>query len=119
MVAVGVGQNKEPGPLLARTDFSRRMESRRNVVAHGAQVSDHGVEAETEVSGDVFKKDAAGADLSDNARDLRPKVSWIFGAAAPAAPAEGLARVPGGQNIDVPSPWAPVEGREVIPDGTS
>ncbi|MBB4268323.1 hypothetical protein GGD89_003990, partial [Roseospira visakhapatnamensis] len=112
-----MGQYEQPGPFVARACFKRRMESRRNAVAQAAEVSGDEVEAEAEMSGDVFEEDPGRPRFANDPGDMGPEVARIAGAAPLAAPAEGLTGISRRQDRDPPCPGSAVECCDVVPDG--
>nr|WP_231376177.1 hypothetical protein [Magnetospirillum fulvum] len=101
---------------MARADFRRRKESRRNPVTQVSQVIDDFTESQTKMVGDVFEKDGAGPHLPDDAGDVGPQVAGVFDAAPLAGGAEWLARIARSEDIHDATPWAAVEGGNVVPD---
>ncbi len=68
------------------------------------------------MSFDVFAPHPSGADLVDDAGDLRPKVTWIFVSAALPGVAEGLAGIAGRDEMNAAAERQTVEGSEIVPD---
>ena len=86
-----MGQDEDAEPLVRRANFCRREQACRRRVAQSPKLSQDGFKAERDVTGDVFEEDPLGGTLPDDPGDLGPKVARIFGAAAFASGAEGLA----------------------------
>jgi len=111
-----VGQDEDAQPLVRRTDFCRREQTRRRRVAHAPKVSQDGFEAEGDVTGDVFEEHPLRAAFGDDTGDVWPEVTRVVGATALSGGAEGLARISGEDGIKGPTKGAGVETAEIIPD---
>ena len=74
---LAVGQDKQPFPSVACTDFRRSAESRRSSVAQVSKLAENGIESENKVPRYVFEKGVSGTNLANDSSDVRPKVSWI------------------------------------------
>ena len=85
-------------------------------VAFAFQVSQHLVEAQGDVTSNVFSNEKSGSCLCNNSTQLRPEVTVIFLAFALPGLAEGLARVASCDNFDA-SVDASVEFPDVSVDG--
>ena len=72
-----MGQDEDAVPLVRRADFCRREQARRRRVAHAPKLSQHGLKAEGDVTGDILEQDPLGAALSNNPGDLRPEGAGI------------------------------------------
>ena len=111
-----MGQDEDPEPLVWRADFCRREQACRKRVAQAPKLSQDGLEAEGDVTGDVFEEHPLRAALGDDAGDLGPEVAGIVGTAAFAGGAEGLAGITGKDGIEGAAEGAGIEAAEVIPD---
>jgi hypothetical protein len=111
-----VGQDEDPHPLVRRADFCRAEQARRRRVAHVPKLSQHGLKAEGDVSGDVFEKDPCGSAFSDDAGDLGPEVAGIVGTAALSGCAEGLAGISGQHGVEGTPEGPGFEAAQIIPD---
>ena len=111
-----MGQDEDAQPLVRRTDFCRGEQTRRRRVAHVPKLSQHGFEAEGDVTGDVFKEDPFGGTFPDDAGDFGPEVAGIIGTAAFASRAEGLARIPGEDDVECSMEGACIEAAQIFPD---
>jgi hypothetical protein len=111
-----VGQDEDPQPLVRRTDFCRREQTRRRRVAHAPKLSQDGLEAEGDMACDVFEEDPFGAGLQDDPGDVGPEMAGIVGAAALSGCAEGLAGISGQHCIEGPAEGPGVEAAQVGPD---
>nr|WP_287882852.1 hypothetical protein [Paracoccus sp. (in: a-proteobacteria)] len=111
-----MGQDEDPLPLVRRTDFCRREQTRRRRVAQVPKLSQHGFKPKGDVTGDVFEKDPFRLAFGNDAGDLGPEVSGIAGTAAFAGGAEGLARIAGQQRVEGAAEWAGVEAAQIVPD---
>jgi hypothetical protein len=110
-----VGQDEDPEPLVRRADFCRTEQARRRRVAHAPKFSQDGFKAEGDVTGDVFEKDPFRLAFADDPGDVRPKVAGIVCATALSGGAEGLAGVPGEDDIEGATKWSGIEAAEIIP----
>ncbi|SNR71750.1 hypothetical protein SAMN06265378_1207 [Paracoccus sediminis] len=118
LVSFADGEDEQPFALVGRTDFRRREEACRKLVAHADQsCSDFG-EAEAEMMGDIFEEDEVRLDLSDDAGNMRPEVARVVRAPAFACDRERLARIARSDDIHRAAPWAAVEGSNVVPDNS-
>ena len=88
-----MGQDEDPQPFMRRADLCRREQARRRRVAQSPKLSEDGLEPESDVPGDVFEEDPFGAELKDDAGDIRPEMAGIVGAAALPGRAERLAGI--------------------------
>ena len=111
-----MGQDEDPLPLMRRTDFCRREQTCRRRVAHAPKLSQHGLEPEGDVTGDVFKEHPFGAAFVDDAGDLGPEVPGISGAAALAGGAEGLAGISGQDRVESTAEGPGIEAAQIVPD---
>jgi hypothetical protein len=111
-----VGQDEDPQPLVRRTDFCRAEQARRRRIAHVPKLSQHGLKAEADVSGDVFEEDPLGSAFTDDAGNLGLEVAWIVGTAALSGGAEGLAGISGQHCIEGTAEGAGVKAAQIIPD---
>ena len=111
-----MGQDEDAEPLVRRTDFCRREQTRRRRVAHAPKLSQDGFKTEGDVTGDVFEKDPFGAAFSDDACDLRPKVAGIVGTTALTGRAEGLAGVSGEHDVEGTAEGPRIKTAQIIPD---
>ena len=114
--AAGVGQNEDAEPLVRRTNFCRREQTRRRRVAHAPKLSQDGFKPEGDMAGDVFKKDPCGSELEDDAGDIWPEVAGIARTAALSGCAEGLAGISGKHRVERPAEGPGVEGPQIGPD---
>ena len=111
-----MGQDEDPEPLVRRTDFCRTEQTRRRRVAHAPKLSEHGLESEGDVTGDVFEEHPLWTAFADDAGDVWPEVAGIVRAAALSGRAEGLAGVPGEHRVKRPAEGSGVERSQVGPD---
>jgi hypothetical protein len=111
-----VGQDEDAEPLVRRANFCRAEQTRRRRVTQSPKLSQHSLEAEGDVTGDVFEEHPFGGTFSNDAGDLGPEVAGIIGAAALSRGAEGLAGVACEDSIERPAERAGVEGPQVVPD---
>jgi hypothetical protein len=111
-----VGQDEDAEPLVRRTDFCRREQTRRRRVTHAPKLSQDGFKAEGDVTCDVFEKDPFGVAFADDPRDVGPEVPGIISASALSGRAEGLAGVSGEDDIESAAEGSGVETEQVGPD---
>ena len=111
-----MGQDEDAQPLVRRADFCRAEQARRRRVAHAPKLSQHGFEAEGDVTGDVFEEDPFGLALPDDPGDLGPEVAGIVGTAALSGRAEGLAGISGKDDVEGPKKGPGIEDAQIIPD---
>jgi hypothetical protein len=111
-----VGQDEDAQPLVRRADFCRREQARRRRVAHAPKLSQDGLKAEGDVTGDVFEKDPLGTAFADDACDVGPEVAGIVSTAALSGRAERLAGISGQNRVEGPAERAGIEGSQVGPD---
>jgi hypothetical protein len=116
VVALAVGEDEEPLPLVGRANFRRREEARRNAVAHADQSSGDFGEAEAEMMGDVLEEHEGWSALADDPGDMRPEVARVVCAPALARDGERLARIARSDDVHRAAPRAAVEGGSVVPD---
>lgn len=74
---VGVAQYEHPFSYVARTDFRRRDDARRNDETHFLKIGDDAVETEGEMAGDVFEEHALRFDFSDDSANVRPEMTGV------------------------------------------
>ena len=101
---------------MRRADFCRREQTRRRRVAHSPKLSEDGLEAEGDVTGDVFEEDPLWAAFTDDPGDVWPEVAGIGGTSAFSGGAEGLAGISGEDNVEGTSEDLRIETAEIIPD---
>ena len=68
------------------------------------------------MTGDVFEEDPLWAAFADDAGDVWPEVARIISAAAFSGCAEGLAGIPGEDDVEGAAEGTGVETAQVIPD---
>lgn len=111
-----MGQDEDPQPLMRRADLSRREQARRRRVAQSPKLSQDGLEAKGDVTGDVFEKDPFRAAFANDAGDVGPEVAGIIGAAALSGRAEGLTWVACEDDVERAAERSGVEAAQVGPD---
>jgi hypothetical protein len=111
-----VGQDEDAEPLVRRTDFCRREQARRRRIAHVPKLSQDGLEAEGDVTGDIFEEHPCGSAFADNAGNLGPEVAGVVGTAAFSGRAERLAGISGKDGIEGTVEGTAVEAAQIIPD---
>ena len=111
-----MGQDEDAQPLVRRADLCRREQARRRRVAQSPKLSQDGLEAEGDVTGDVFEKDPFGAAFADDAGDVGPEMAGIIGPAALSGRTEGLAGISREDGVERPAEGAGVEAAQVGPD---
>ena len=111
-----MGQDEDAQPLVRRADLCRREHARRRRVAQSPKLSQDGLEAEGDVTGDVFEEDPFRAAFVDDAGDIGPEVAGIIGASALPGRAEGLAGIACEDGIEGAPEGPGVEAAQVGPD---
>ena len=111
-----MGQDEDAQPLVRRTDFCRAEQTRRRRVTHAPKLSQHGLEPEGDVPGDVFEEHPFWGTFPDDAGDLGPEVPGIIGASALASGAEGLAGIPGQHRVEGAAEGPGIEAAQIVPD---
>jgi hypothetical protein len=111
-----VGQDEDPQPLVRRADFCRREQARRRRVAHAPKLSQDGLKAEGDVTGDVFEEHPFRGTFPDDAGNLGPEVAGIVGTTAFSGRAEGLAGISGQHRVEGTVEGPGVEAAQIIPD---
>lgn len=104
-----MGHDEDPQPLVRRANFCRREQTRRRRVTHVPKLSQHGFQAEADVTGDVFEEHPCGTAFPDDAGNIWPEVSGIVSAAALSGDAEGLAGIPGEDDVEGPAEGPGIE----------
>ena len=105
-----MGQDEDAEPLVRRADFCRAEQTSRRRVAHCPKFSQHGFEAECDMTDDVFEKDPFRGTFPDDARDLGPEVARIIGTTTFSGCAEGLAGISGEDDVEGPAEGPGIEG---------
>ena len=105
-----MGQDEDPQSLVRRADFCRAEQARRRRIAHAPKLSQHGFKPKCDVPGDIFEKNPFGGTFPDNPGDLWPEVAGIVGAAALSGGAEGLAGIPGEDDVEGTAEGSGIEG---------
>jgi hypothetical protein len=118
LVSLADGEDEQPFASMGRTDFRRRKEACRKLVAHADQSCGDFGKSEAEMMGDIFKEDERRLDLADDAGDMWPEVAWILAAKPSACDRERLARIARADNIHRAAPRVAIEGSNVIPDNS-
>lgn len=111
-----MGHNEEPAPYLASTGFERAEQARFDCKAQLAKFPKDGVGSQGHMAFDVFEEAPFGIEFTDDAFDLRPKVSGIIFTAASAGKAEGLAGISSSEDMNFATPRLAVEGCNVTPE---
>jgi hypothetical protein len=111
-----VGQDEDAEPLMRRANFCRREQTRRRRVAHAPKLSQDGLEAEGDMTCDVFEEHPLGAAFADDAGDLGPEVARVVGPSALSGRAEGLAGISGEDEVEGPAEGPGFEAAQIIPD---
>ena len=110
------GEDEQPLALVRRTDFRRRKEACRKLVAHADQSAGDFGEAEAEMMGDILEEDEGRLDLTDDAGDMRPEVARVVRALAFARDRERLARISRSDDVHRAAPRAAVEAGNIVPE---
>jgi hypothetical protein len=89
------GKDEEPLALVGRTDFRRRKEACRKLVAHADQSAGDLGESEAEMMGDILEEDEGRLAFADDAGDVWPEMAWILSSEAFTCHRKRLTRIPG------------------------
>ena len=111
-----MGQDEDPEPLVRRTDFCRREQTRRRRVAHAPKFSQDGFKAKGDVACNVFEENPFRAAFADDTGDFGPEVAGIIGTAALSGGAERLAGISGEDDVEGPAEDTCIEAAEIVPD---
>ena len=111
-----MGQDEDPEPLVRRTDFCRAEQTRRRRVAHAPKLSQDGLKAEGDMTGDVFEKDPLGTAFGDDASDVGPEVAGIVGTTTFSGGAERLAGISCEDDVEGTAEGLGIETAQIIPD---
>ena len=111
-----MGQDEDAQPLVRRADFCRREQTRRRRVAQSPKLSQDGFKAKGDVTGHVFEKDPSGAAFPDDSGDIGPEVAGIVGATALSGSTEGLAGIPGEDDVKGAAKGTGIKAAQIIPD---
>jgi len=109
-------QDEQPLAPVARADFLRADECRRNLVAHARKPAADFKSSEVKMVGDVFEKNDSWPDGPDDSGCVGPEVPWVVGSLPAAGHGKGLAGVSASDKIHRSTPAPSAEGLEVIPD---
>ena len=101
---------------MRRADLCRREQARRRRVAQSPKLSQDGLEAEGDVTGDVFEEDPFRAAFPDDAGDVGPEMAGIVGATALSGCAEGLAGISGEDDVEGAAKGPSIEAAQIVPD---
>ena len=85
-------------------------------VTQSVQIPENGVEAEADMSFNVFEEYQFRRALSDNSGHVWPQVPLVIGAFSLAGVAERLAGISCCKEVDMSAPGLSVKGGDVIPD---
>ena len=109
------GEDEEPLAFVGRANLRRREEACRKAVAHSDQSAGDFGEAEAEMMGDILEEHERRFDFADDTGDMWPEVAWVVSTPAFPRDAERLARIARSDDIHRTTPWAAVEGSNVVP----
>lgn len=111
-----MGQDEDAQPFVRCADLCRREQARRRREAQSPKLSQDGLEAEGNVTGDVFQEDPFRAAFADDAGNVGPEVAGIVGAATLARRTEGLAGVAREDGVEGAAEGTGVEAAQIGPD---
>ena len=111
-----MGQDEDAEPLVRRADFCRAEQTRRRRVAHAPKLSQDGFKTGGDMACDVFKENPLGTAFDDDAGNLGPAVAGIIHPAAFSGGAEGLAGIPGQDDVEGTAERTGIEAAQIIPD---
>ena len=104
-----MGQDEDTQPLVRRADFCRAKQARRRRVAHVPKLSQHGLKAEADVTGDILEEDPLGPALGNDTGDVGPEVAGIGGTVTFSGGAEGLAGISCKDDVEGTPEWEGIE----------
>jgi hypothetical protein len=87
-----------------------------NPIAHLLKVSHDVSETKGEMAWDVLKEAPFRSDFVDDPGNVWPKVAGVGFSLSETAEREGLAWIPGRDEMNLAAPRAAVEGSEIVPD---
>jgi hypothetical protein len=111
-----VGQDEDAQPLMRRANFCRAEQTRRRRVTQIPKLSQDGLKAEGNVTGDVFEEDPFGSAFADDAGNIWPEVAGITGTAAFSGGTEGLAGISREDDVEGTAKGPGIEAAQVVPD---
>jgi hypothetical protein len=111
-----VGQDEDAEPLVRRADFCRREQARRRRIAHVPKLSQDGLEAEGDVTGDIFEEDPLRGALPDDAGDVGPEVARVVCPSALSGGAERLAGISCQHCVEGTAKGPGIKAAQVVPD---
>lgn len=115
-----VGNNPESVSTMAEAKEARGYAIPSTVIPALGQPSEYGVHVPVGLSKEawyVLQQEVLGSYFANDAKGVRPHVLFVISSLSLADNTEGLAGESGRQHITVASPWCPVKGSDVIPDG--
>ena len=111
-----MGQDEDAQPLVRRTNFCRREQTRRRRVAQVPKLSQHCLKPEGDVTGDILEKDPCGAAFSGDAGDIGPEVAGVVGPFALSSGAEGLAGISCKDDVEGAEERPGIEYAQIVPN---
>ena len=111
-----MGQDEDAQPLVRRTNFCRREQARRRRVAQSPKLSQDGFKAEGDVTRYVFEEHPLGVAIGDDTGDVWPEVAGVICTSAFSSGAEGLAGIPGEDDVEGAAKGPGFEAAQIIPD---
>jgi hypothetical protein len=118
--AAGVRHNENPVSSVAGADGRSWYKKRLRGVTSPPQVSKHVVEAQSDVSSNIFTNKPTGSDLLKDSHNFRPEMAVIFRASSLPGVTERLAWVSGGNNVNcsnaTPLQLLPCEVSNIVDD---
>ncbi|OJF98022.1 hypothetical protein AX760_15165 [Pararhizobium antarcticum] len=115
LVTLAGGENEQPLAPVGRTDFRRRKEACRKLVAHADQSAGDFGEAEAEMMGDILEEDERWFAFTDDACDMRPEMARILGTEPFACNRKRLAWISCAEDIHRAAPRSAIESGNVVP----
>ena len=101
---------------MRRANFCHRKQTRRRRVAQVPKLSQDGLKAEGDVTGDVLQEDPLGAAFANDAGDIGPEVAGVIGPFALSSGAERLAGISGEDDVEGTSEGPSIEAAQIVPD---
>jgi hypothetical protein len=113
---VGVGQDEHPSSEVRGSAASRGEHIPLRIVPEAGQRPEYEVKSPVNEAWDVLQENVLGSHLANDARDLGPEPSAVFGPLSLAGGAPRLAREARRDDMNDSAPRLAVKGGKVIPD---
>jgi len=111
-----VGQDEDSLPSVWGSDIGRSYSRPLRVEPDFGQITEHSVEAQSNVSCDILQEQELGSHFASDAENLGPEVSRVVGSLSLACDAEWLAGITGNDSMNSVTPRAAIEGSGIRPN---